>query len=77
MISLRVHIVGVTHPLRIWRKAKKMTQEKVAAGVGLRCASHISQLETGKKGVSLETAVAIEKFTNGVVTASALLGGTA
>lgn len=60
------------HPLRLWRKDHSVTQEAVAAAVGLH-ASHISQLENGLKSVSLEKATLIERFTNGAVPAGVLV----
>jgi transcriptional regulator with XRE-family HTH domain len=60
------------HPLRVWRKDNKITQEAVAAAIGLH-ASHISQLENWQKGISLEKAAALEQFTGGAIRVSDLV----
>ncbi len=59
------------HPLRIWRNAQNWTQRELADKLGM-VGSHVSQLENGKKGVSLAVAARIERLTNGAVPASAL-----
>jgi transcriptional regulator with XRE-family HTH domain len=56
-----------THPLRDWRKAKQLTQTQVGEKVGIT-ASQISQIETRRRGASLDVAARIERLTEGAVT---------
>jgi DNA-binding XRE family transcriptional regulator len=39
-------------PLRVWREYRALTQGQLAAAVGLKTATHISDLEAGKRGGS-------------------------
>ncbi len=61
-----------THPLRAWRRKNGITPLQIEAETGVS-PTHLSQIETGKKGLSLPKAVRIERYTQGAVPASAML----
>jgi len=51
-----------SHPLRVWRDARNMQQTELARLLKVT-PSHISQIESGQKGCSLDMAVRIVDLT--------------
>lgn len=64
------------HPLRVWREKRKMAQVDLAHSLGVT-PSHISQIESGQKGCSLDMAVKIADLTAGAVPLRSLMRGEA
>jgi transcriptional regulator with XRE-family HTH domain len=59
--------------LESFRKSRGLTQQQLATAVGLRSKSYISRLETGAgPPASLRLALRIERFSDGLVSASSL-----
>lgn len=63
------------HPLRTWRKSRKipMTQGAVGEKLGIG-ASQVSQIENWSKGCSLDMALKIHEMTGGFVPLKSLRG---
>lgn len=60
------------HPLEVWLSEAPITRTKFAESIA--CSPpHLSLISQGKRGVSLELALNIERETNGAVTAEQLL----
>lgn len=55
-----------------YRKSRGLTQDELAKGLGLRSKGYISALESGTYRPSLQLALRIERFTEGLVSASSL-----
>ena len=53
-------IIDGTHPIRAWRKYKKINIKELAKTVGIS-GSYLSQIETGKKNLTIETLKDIAK----------------
>lgn len=60
------------HPLRAWRKSLPLTQGELAERLGVG-SSQISQIEKGRKGCSLETAIKIHELAGDAVPLRSLL----
>lgn len=60
------------HPLDIWLHESPLTRTKFAESVSCSL-PHLTLIAQGKRGVSLELALNIERETNGAVTAEQLL----
>lgn len=54
------------HPLREWRKSRKMTLDDMSEALGVR-SSHLSYVERGERGVSIELAARIAELTENAV----------
>jgi transcriptional regulator with XRE-family HTH domain len=50
------------HPLRVWRKGKRLTLDALGKRVGVS-ASHLSEVERGKNALSLELAAKLSRET--------------
>lgn len=61
-----------SHPLRTWRKTKGVTLAALGKEVGV-VASHLSQIETGDRGASLDVALKIHELTGDAVPLKSLL----
>lgn len=51
---------GETHPLRVWREYRGLTQQQLAQAVGVG-KSYISQIETGKKQAAVGVLQALSR----------------
>lgn len=60
------------HPLDLWLQESPMTRTAFAESVSCSL-PHLTLVAQGKRGVSLELALNIERKTNGAVTAEQLL----
>jgi DNA-binding Xre family transcriptional regulator len=52
-----------THPVRVWRKQRKMTLQDLSAGTGIS-QSYLTEIETGKKPGSLDAMIKIAATLN-------------
>jgi DNA-binding XRE family transcriptional regulator len=59
------------HPLKVFRKAKGLSQTDVARAVGLKSPSAISEIEAGQS-CTVQTALALELLTGGKIEAASL-----
>lgn len=64
--------MNADHPLRIWRKNLQLSQTELGEKLGI-VASQVSQIESGLKGCSLETALKIRDIAGDAVPLESLL----
>ncbi len=63
---------AVSHPLEAWLRDAPLNRTEFAKNIG--CSpSHLTLVSQGKRGVSLELALSIERETHGSVTVEQLL----
>ena len=65
-------MLGMEHPLRIWRITNEMRLGDLARLVGVR-ASHLSMIEHGVRGASLDVALKLSDVTKGEVPVDAFV----
>lgn len=57
--------------LKSWRIARKLSQDDVAASLGLKSRGQVSDIERGKETASAEVAINIDRLSGGLVPVAA------